>query len=460
MNKAAVSVAAFKARFGRIAGLAKSNGLRAQLLRGGIGSIAIKVGHTLLMLATTVVLARVLGAEGFGIYAYAYALVQILGIPAQMGLPILVVREVAAYQANAQWGLLKGILRRAFQAVGVIAIVLALAGGSVAWVFSERFSQEYLTTFAWALLLLPLIALGNLRGAALRGLRKVIQGQLPEHVLRPGGFLLFLGVVWLLFPQRQLTPADAMLMHTVATGMAFGVGGWLLVRSLPWQSKEAAPAYDTRHWLSSALPLSLIAGMQIINSQTDIIMLGLFRDAEEVGVYRVAVQSATLVAFGLQAINMVIAPHFSRLYAAGDMVRLQRVVTASARAILFTALPVVVVLIVFGEPVLRLVFGVEFVSGYAPLAILASGQLVNAAMGSVGFLLNMTGYERNVARGLMIAAVTNIVLNLFLIPLWGMEGAAVATGVTLVLWNILLWQSVRKHLGINSMAFSYNGFKN
>jgi len=78
---------------------------------------------------------------------------------------------------------------------------------------------------------------------------------------------------------------------------------------------------------------------------------------------------------------------------------------------------------------------------------------VNSAAGSVGMLLNMTRYERDTAKGLAVSAILNVVLNLLLIPLLGIIGAAIATAVSLITWKVLLWWVVRWRLGINSLAF-------
>ena len=88
------------------------------------------------------------------------------------------------------------------------------------------------------------------------------------------------------------------------------------------------------------------------------------------------------------------------------------------------------------------------------MASLALGQLVNAGMGSVGALLNMTDHERDTLRGVAIAAVANVVLGLVLIPLYGLEGAAIATAVPLIIWNLLLRQAVWRRIQIETLAFS------
>jgi O-antigen/teichoic acid export membrane protein len=207
--------------------------------------------------------------------------------------------------------------------------------------------------------------------------------------------------------------------------------------------------------MRSMLPLSLLSGMQIINTQADVVMLGLFTTSEEVGVYRAATQGAMLVVFFLSAINLVIAPYISQLSTAGKKEQLQRLATTSARATLLAAAPVAAAFVLFGEPILSIVFGEEFAPGHVPLAILCVGQLVNAAAGSVGMLLNMSGHERDTARGVAVATVTNVILNLILVPRLGMTGAAIATAVTLVIWNALLCRQVWVRMGIQSTAIRF-----
>jgi O-antigen/teichoic acid export membrane protein len=141
------------------------------------------------------------------------------------------------------------------------------------------------------------------------------------------------------------------------------------------------------------------------------------------------------------------------LYAQGDMKKLQRLVTASARVILLINLLITVGFIIWGKSFLNLAFGSAFKTGYTPLMILLVGQLINSGAGSVGLLLNMSGHERETARGMTIAAIINVVLNLLLIPRLGINGSAVATSISLIIWNVLLWWAVRKKLGINSLAF-------
>ncbi len=157
----------------------------AQILRGGLGSLAFKLTSAGLLFGLTVLLARVLGPAGYGVYAYVFALVSLMAVPAELGLPHLVVRETARAHVHEQWGLMRGLWRWAALASGVLAVAIAVVAGGLAWGLADGFSSLQLATFAWGLLLVPLIALGNLAGAAVRGLRHVLLGQLPGLVLRP-----------------------------------------------------------------------------------------------------------------------------------------------------------------------------------------------------------------------------------------------------------------------------------
>jgi O-antigen/teichoic acid export membrane protein len=243
-----------------------------------------------------------------------------------------------------------------------------------------------------------------------------------------------------------------MALHVLAAALTFAAGVLMLLRALPPEVRSASSGYEVRAWCTSIIPLSLISGMHLINNQASILLLGLLSTNEQVGIYRVAQQAASLAAFTLSVVNIVIAPQITRLYHIGDMGRLQRMVTWSARVILAASLPVVAALTVFGSHLLRLTFGEEYVGGAVSLAILCMGQLVNAAMGSVGLLLNMTGHERDTAKAMMAAAIGNIILNLTLIPIFNIEGAAAASAVCLAGWNIYLYRQVRRRLGINSFA--------
>ena len=428
----------------------KQGTLRQHLAQAAAGSLALSLSAKVLTLISSVLLARWLGAAGYGVYASALAVLLLLGVPTTLGLPTLVIRLLASYRVHQQWGLMRGLLRRVNMLVLLLSAVLGGLGAAVVWALGDRLAPTHAHALLWAMALLPLSTLSELRSAALRGLHHVVLGQLPENLVMPGLFVALLAA-WSV-AGYALTPESAMALRFAAVAVAFVVGAWLLLRRLPDEIRHAQTHYDTANWARAAGPLLFLGGMSIINTQTDVLMLAAMQGSESAGVYRAASRGAELVAFSLVVVNMAIQPTISRLYSVGDMRQLQRVVTTAARGTLALALPAALVMSLFGRPVLVLVFGNEFERGALCLAILCGAQVVNAAAGSVGQILNMTGHERDAALGMALGAFTNLVLNAILVPVWDIEGAALATGISLVVWNVFLVARVRQRLSLDSTA--------
>ncbi|MGF1479258.1 MAG: flippase [Cyanophyceae cyanobacterium] len=421
--------------------------LRKRLARNALGSFGLKITFVGLAFVTSVVLARLFGPEGYGVYSYAIAWLFVLQIPAELGMRALLVREVASYQARSEWGLMRGILRWANRAVLIVSVGIALLAAIAARLLQAEANLQ-LNVFLLALIALPLLALKSLRQSTLQGLHRVVVGQLPENLIQPSLFIIFLGCAYVLLGER-LSVSWAMGIRVFTIGAAFAVGAEFLRRTLPQAVQQASVEYNTEAWMRSVIPFMLISCMNVINNRTDAIMLGAIRGPETVGLYVVAARGAELISFILVAVNQAIEPTIAKLYSEGNHRKLQRLITKSSRIIFFTSLPIALAFILFGHWFL-FIFGPEFAQGRAALAFLGFGQLVNSATGSVGKLLNMTGHERDTAVGIGASAVLNIILNAVLIPRFGLEGAACATAISTIAWNILLFSFVKKRLGINT----------
>lgn len=361
----------------------------------------------------------------------------------------LLVRETAAHQVKGEYGLLRGLLLRYRQASLVLSLVLILVAGFFAFLFYRQ-SPGFLP-FLIALALVPLLSNIQLQSSALRGLRRIILGQ-AARTLRPLLLIIQLGILyWYIGP--DLSPEAALVAQVVGCSFLVLLTWFLLGRALPFPARHAEPEFDYSGWLRSALPFLFVGGMQILTDQTSAVILGAMQGAEEVGLFRVAQRGALLIAFGLQAVNMAIAPNVSALFARGEKVRLQRMIRKSVLAVLAYALPLGLGLIIFGPWLIPWVFGAEFGPAYMVMVILCIGQLVNVMMGSVGLILSMIGLERYTARGVGIAAGLNVMFNFALIPVFGTIGAAIATSISLITWNVLLAFWLYRETGIVSAFY-------
>jgi O-antigen/teichoic acid export membrane protein len=438
-----------RARSRRLFGAGR--GLRSQLLRASAGSLSLKATYVALNLLTSLILARHLGPAGFGVYAFALAVVALLGIPSQLGVPSLFVRLGAVYRAEQNYGLLRGLFRSgAWLVTCATTLAALLAAGAV--VYLRPASAEVPAgTLILALWLLPVVGMLAAYGSAVRGLGNVVLGLVPENLLRPAFVLCGLFAVTHV---ANLTARSALIANAGATSLALLISWLLLRRIAPPEMRAAKAVTRTLDWTRAAVPFMLLAGVQVINYQTDILMLGLISGQTEVGLYRVAVQVSDGMGMILIAVTSVITPHLARLHAFGDWAAIQKILVYSHRAGVIVLLPIALAVIVFGERLLAVAFGAEFAGAADPLTILALGKVAFALVGFSGVALSMFG-QAGLASVLSAAmAAGNIGLNALLIPIMGMEGAAYATVISAVSMNVLLAIWIRKKFGINPTAIA------
>ncbi|UCG78189.1 MAG: flippase [Nitrospirota bacterium] len=423
---------------------------RRLLIKGSVGTLMIKSTSMGLSFLVSLLLARLLGAEEYGSYVYLLAVVGLLGIFGLMGFDKLLVRNISAYAAYFEWGRIRGLLRRSYQVVSVFSLTLMVCAGVIGWLIADN-SSGLLPTFWIALLILPLITLTRARQSVMQGFQRIVLGQLPEMVISPLLFLVLILSVFVIGNARA-TSKIAIELNILALTAGLIAATYLSRKVMPHEVRDSAPVFETRLWLKSIAPLILISGMILVNSHIDIIMLKVIAGSSEAGIYAVANRGAELITYVLLSVNTAFAPIISRLHVSKEISRLQREVTYSARIVLVFSFMGTLILILFGHWFL-LLFGEAFISGRTALTILSIGQLINAAAGSVGLLLIMSGNENVVAIGIGIGVVTNVILNSLLIPVYKMEGSAIATVASIIIWNIILAVLVWRKLGLNPTAF-------
>jgi len=423
--------------------------LRAHLIKGAAGSFVLQVGFAVLAFLNAIILARVLGAQGYGAFANAMAWIGILTIPATFGFDILLVRDVAIYHAQYEWALLNGLLRFSNSFVLLLSVLLALvAAGITGTIFSSSIQATLRLTLWFAMPLIPLFALSSLSQSTLRGLEFVFRAQLPDKIIRPGFLMVGIVVIQMYWPEHLNAPV-AMAVNVGAGILALGACILWLKRLLPFEVKRVKAEYEPGPWLKSAFPMLISNGMQIILGQTDIVMLGMMCGAEDVGLYAVAQRVAILLLYVTMASNMILAPVMSRLYADKEKARLQRILTRAIRISFFSILPFALFFIFLGNIVLT-VFGDSFVNAHSALAILSFGRLVDVFVGggTGAIMLIAAGEERIVAHIFVYIVCINVILNFLLIPPYGIFGAALASVISLVVSKIMLVVNSAKKTGI------------
>ena len=424
--------------------------------RPEVVSFGMQGGYTLAAFLTTVLIARLLGPVGAGVYYEALAWVLLLSGAVQSGWGPLLVREVSGLRDQERHSELLGIVRIAMRFVLALGALAAVALAAGTWLVTSAEG-----TFALYLVAAPAIILLSTTGtqqAVARGLGRTLAGQLPEYVLRPGLQLLGLAVLLIALPAASVSPLDAMAVFLIAVAAAAALAWYVERKALGAIGTSEEPTLPPRgEWLPPLLHNALIGWASTANLQVGTLAVAWVASPPEVTDLRIGIQLAALLALGLTSVNAIYGRDFSRFFVRGDFEGMQQAAVRSSRFSFATALPMALFFLLFGREFIAFFFGPEFSGAFVPLLILVGGQLANALFGSVTFICIATRNEGAVLKAQLAAAALNILLCFALAPFFGATGAAAGSAMALLLWNVALFVFLRRRFGLRSMAFASRG---
>lgn len=412
----------------------------------------IKVLGQGLLFILMVILARMMGVESYGIYVYVLAWLNISVLLGKFGTDIALLRYVSIYFSNNDWRTLNGILRWGNKIVLLGCFIIIVGGVLIIEIIGDGITTELEYTFLISWAVLPLLALASLRQAALRAIGHILLSQIPELILRPA--ILIVIVLIVVNINFELNAFSVMSLYFVSIFLSFYIGSYWLKRSLPEKINENKPVSHGYEWFKVSFPMLIVSGSFMTLNQTDTIMIGILLDKSSAGIYNASSKIASLIQFGFLAILSITMPMIASMYANEKYAELQKLLTVSALGASLFALPCLIFLIIWGEHVLQL-FGDGFSIGYISLIILAIGQLLNAFTGSTGAIMTMTGHQRVAAYVIAASAILNIPVNWALISVFGMEGAALSTLLSSMVWNFSLAGYACKHMKLNPTALFF-----
>ena len=143
----------------------------------------------------------------------------------------------------------------------------------------------------------------------------------------------------------------------------------------------------------------------------------------------------SLLVIFLNCIDVVFAPYISELHTTKKFFQMKLVFRATTRWVFILTVPLFLICVLFSKNIMS-IFGHEYIPGSYVLTILAAGYTMNSITGSVAYILQMSGKQDIELFNMIIAVFVNLLMNYFLIPLYGIVGAALATGCSIALLNI------------------------
>ncbi len=436
--------------FGMLGKILRGTSDSARAQRGAAFAFAIRVASAGIAFLSQILLARWMGAFEFGIFAYVWVFVIILGSLSTIGLNTSVLRFLPEYKEKAQWRLFKGFLDGSRWITLGISTAVTVAGIAVTWALHEVIPDYYLVPLVIAFFCLPGYAITDMQDGISRSQSWIDLALIPPYMLRPFAMLMLFGAgVWAGYPATALSALVAALGATYITTC---VQLMVMTRRFGGGLPECTREYRVPLWLKVSAPIMLMHGFFILLQHVDILVLNLYVSPSDVAIYYAAIKTTGLVAFVHFAVGAAFAPRFSEYFAAGRMSDLGAHLRESIKWSFWPSLLASAGILAVGYPLLWL-FGPEFTAGYPVMFVLACGLVVRAALGPAEPLLSVLGQQKICALVMFFTLIINVAMNFALIPVFGLLGAAAATTFSIMLESVLLFWIIKWRLGLHAFVF-------
>ena len=433
--------------------------------KGGVAML-FRIGGQLLGFLLTFVIAYFFGANGLGDYVLAIVVLKIFTLISKLGLDTASIKYIASYCAEKSYF---GIISFRKKAISIIlftsilcSIIMYFGASHIAEFIGANSYHIQITSFFIFPLSMFMFHYQNMRGL------KEIGGYSFFFWTSQALFSLFVILVLTLFSKDENIPLYAYLISLIIISLMS-----YLTFSYFMKVKKDRNEFlflrnisdSTVDILKISIPLMLAQAVHFVMSWTDKLMLGILdspdvisgiaTNSAQIGIYHTAFKLSMFATIGLMAVKSIASPKFAELYQRNDIKILEKVTQQSTKLIFWTTLPLVIIFILFSEK-LMLLFGEEFRLGIFSFIILSLGRVVVSFSGAAGNLLQMCGKQVIFMNVAIIGSVINIILNFSLIPIYGINGSAISTMISLVAFNLLLVYFVKREFGFYTF---YNPFK-
>lgn len=416
-----------------------------EIVKGSAVAFTVKVLSAAGSFLLNLVVARQLGAEQAGYFYLAFSILMLLSALSMQGFNNALVRFVAGYKALDDRNSVAQVYTMAVLRITPVATVV----GAILWVLSEWFSisifnkpelKPSLATMALAVL--P-IAISQMHGYVFQGLKQIVASMMSISAALP---LILIPLLLFVQPIDATQVAASYVVVTVVIAF-LTVAYWLRCNIPRWILPKSGIVQEVNKTLK---PLFVIVLMNQVTMWAGQLMLGSMATASDVAVFATAQRTALLTSFILVAVNTIAAPKFAAAYKLRDLVAIRKTAIGSGRMMVFFAVPALLFMLIFAELLMGW-FGQEFRVGADILRILAVGQFVNVITGSVAYLLQMTGREKLLRNNVAIASSIMLIGGPIAVHLYGIQGIAVVTAISVGVQNLLSVYQVEKQLGFNTL---------
>ncbi|WP_093869460.1 MATE family efflux transporter [Tenacibaculum sp. MAR_2010_89] len=314
----------------------------------------------------------------------------------------------------------------------IVAIVIIVAKQLIITFFEDQSTYVLILSGVCVLFFYCLTILNT---EFFRALDLIIVSEIFRNVIKYVPFFLSAIILFLINKEEYLI--TFFLLSFVLVGFISTILSFLKIKELEDISnyKKEINVFTKEIFLAS-YPMAISSMGFFLLLSIDIIFLKKYRSDEIVAYYSVAVKFVLILSMIINTVNINISSKIAELFKSKRFLELENLLKKSSRLIFFLSLPLILMIVFFSEDILFL-FGNNYKSSNRALLIMVVSQGICTLFGSVNVYLNMTGKQKYFQNILICSVVINFILNRILIPVYGMEGAAIAFSCSLFFWNIL-----------------------
>ncbi|AWB28169.1 flippase [Halococcoides cellulosivorans] len=398
------------------------------------GGVLVSLGKVLALAAgflTQVTMARLLTEAAYGEVVLALSVVNILGLIGKMGLDDGLMRQFPHYEDDPAKA--HGVVRAGF-GLGVLSgLSIGAAIFLAAPIIAGRIfdNPSLVPLIRLAAVIVPLATINQIAVSLARGARDARPRAYINQALQPGSRFVLTAVFLLL--GLDAIGAIGGKVGSVLIGTVLVV--WMAYRILPSYDVDPEPMY--RPVLAFSIPLILVQGLGFLNTNVDIYMVGYFLESGDLGIYNIGLQLSNMVSAVLMTAGFLLPPMMTRLYDQGQTAETRRVYQLITKWMVVIILPVVIVLFFAPRLVIGTLFGEGYIPGATALRILLVAKVVGILMGLNTQGLIALGENKIVSYVIACQTAVNVALNVLLIPVIGIEGAAIGMAVSGIVGDVL-----------------------
>ncbi len=406
-----------------------------------------------------VLMTRRLGDRGFGVVTLTTQFAFVAAAATRFGMDVANVRLVAILVGRGQAARARGLVRRSTG----IALAVSAPFGALVYVLAPRLAERFsglpgaaVPAFRWAAATIPVAALAFTYMGATRGLKIMRYTLLAQWTAQPLGWIALTLALWAI---AHPSPGWASAAFGASWALALGIAWWGWEREQrrfdPAPAGQGIPEERTAALVRfGALRAPATLFSQLI-FWTDFFVVSSLMSrlgpagAGQVGVYGAVLRAGQSLFLFLTSVSLTFSPFVADLHHRGEREHLDALYKQVTRWTLAATIPVLLVLAILPEQVLR-IFGASFVGGGEALRILIVGMIVPVMVGTVGFILIMagrTGWDLLVYLG-GFAIDLGVAVALARPEVLGIRGAAIAQACTLTFSAMARLALVRRFLGI------------